>query len=50
MSELFDKQMNAQTESLKNFLGVHASSRKPTKKCAMKVKVEELEKKDVRVK
>ena len=35
MSELFDKQVNAQKE--KNS-GVHASSRKPTKKCAMKMK------------
>ena len=35
MSELFDKQVNAQKESLKkNFRG----SRKPTKKCAMKMK------------
>ena len=38
MSELFDKEMNAQKESLKNFFGVHASSRMPTKKCAMKMK------------
>ena len=38
MSELFDKQVNAQKESLKkNFRG----SRKPMKKCAMKMKVEE---------
>ena len=38
MSELFDKEVNAQKESLKNTSGVHASSRKPTKKCAMKMK------------
>ena len=44
MSELFDKQVNAQKENLKNTFRVHASSRKPTKKCAMKMKVE-LEKK-----
>ena len=37
MSELFDKQVNAQKESLKkNFRG----SCKPTKKCAMKMKEE----------
>ena len=38
MSELFDKEVNAQKESLKKTSGVHASSRMPTKKCAMKVK------------
>ena len=32
MSELFDKEVNAQKESLKKSSGVHASSRKPTKK------------------
>ena len=37
--------MNAHKENLKNTSGVHASSRKPTKKCAMKMKVGELEKK-----
>ena len=37
MSELFDK-VNAQKESLKKTSGVHASSRMPTKKCAMKMK------------
>ena len=30
--------MNAQKESLKKTFGVHASSRMPTKKCAMKIK------------
>ena len=35
MSELFDKEVNAQKESTS---GVHASSRMPTKKCAMKIK------------
>ena len=46
ISELLHKQMNAQIESLKKASGVHTSSRKPTKKCAMKMKVEleELEK------
>ena len=39
MSELLDKQVNAQKENL-NTSGVHTSSRKPTKKCAMKMKVE----------
>ena len=38
MSELLDKQANVQKESLKKTSGVHASSRKPTKKCAMKMK------------
>ena len=32
MSELLDKQVNVQKESLKKTSGVHASSRKPTKK------------------
>ena len=30
--------MNAQKESLKKASGVHTSSHKPTKKCAMKMK------------
>ena len=38
MSELLDKQVNVQKESLKKTSGVHATSRKPTKKCAMKMK------------
>ena len=38
MNELFDKEMNAQKESLKKTSGVHTSFRKPTKKCAMKMK------------
>ena len=38
MSELSDKELNAQKESLKKTFGVHASSRMPTKKCAMKMK------------
>ena len=41
MSELLDKLVNAQKEKTS---WVHVSSRKPTKKCAMKMKVE-LEKK-----
>ena len=32
MSELLDKQMNVQKESLKKTSGIHASSRKTTKK------------------
>ena len=36
MSELFDKQVNVQKESLKKYSGVHASSRKPTKKVCNK--------------
>ena len=31
MSELLDKQVNVQKESLKKTSGIHASSRKPTK-------------------
>ena len=43
--------MSAQKESLKKTSGVHTSSRKPTKKCAMKMKVKLLEEKyDVHVK
>ena len=38
MSELLDNQVNVQKESLKKTSGVHASSHKPTKKCAMKMK------------
>lgn len=38
MSELLDKQVNAQEENLINTPGVHASSHKPMKKCAMKMK------------
>ena len=38
MSELFDKEVNAQKESLKKTSGVHTSSRMPTKKCVMKMK------------
>ena len=38
MSELFDKEVNAQKESLKKTFGVHGGSRMPTKKCAMKMK------------
>ena len=33
MSKLFDKQVNAQKESLKNTSRVHANSRKLTKVC-----------------
>ena len=35
MSELLDKQVNVQKESLKKTSGIHAS---PRKKCAMKMK------------
>ena len=38
MSELVDKQINVQKESLKKFPGFTQNSRKPTKKCAMKMK------------
>ena len=43
MIELLDKQMNVQNESLKKTSGVHTSSCKPTKQCAMKVKKERKE-------
>ena len=42
MSELLGKQVNAQKEKTS---GVHVSSHKPTKKCAMKMKEKETRKK-----
>ena len=45
MSELFDKEVNAQKEKTSR---VHTSSHKPTKKCAMKMK--ERRKNDTHVK
>ena len=54
MSELLDKQVNVQKESLKKTSGIHASSRKPTKKVCdeneRKKEVLEEEKNDGRVK
>ena len=38
MSELVDKQVNVQKESLKKLPGSTQNSRKPTKKCTMKMK------------
>ena len=38
MSELVDKQVNVQKESLKKLPGFTQNSRKPTKKCAIKMK------------
>ena len=38
MSKLFDKEVNAQKESLKKTFGVHGGSHMPMKKCAMKMK------------
>ena len=38
MNELFDKEVNAQKESLKKSSGAHVSSRRPMRKCAMKMK------------
>ena len=38
MSELVDKQVNVQKQSLKKLPGFTQNSRKPTKKCAMKMK------------
>ena len=52
MSELLDKQVNVQKESLKKTSGIHASSRKPTKKvCDENERKKEVEEKnDGRVK
>ena len=44
ISELLENKVNAQKESLKNISGAHVSSRKPTKKCAMKMKQRNKEK------
>ena len=41
MSELVDKQVNVQKESLKKLPGFTQSSSKPTKKCAMKMRHKE---------
>ena len=38
MSELVDKQVNVQKESLKKLPGFTQNSHKPMKKCAMKMK------------
>ena len=38
MSELFDKEVNAQKESLKKLLGFTQAPASPRKKCAMKMK------------
>ena len=46
MSELIDKQVNVQKESLKKLPGFMQNSRKPTKKCAMKMKERNKEKND----
>ena len=40
MSELFDKQVNAQKESLKKLPGFIQALASPQKRCAMKMKVE----------
>ena len=45
MSELVDKQVNVQKESLKKLPGFTQNSRQPTKKCAMKMKERNKEKK-----
>ena len=50
MSELFDKEVNAQKESLKKTSEVHASSCNPTKKCGMKMKETKKEKNNASVK
>ena len=46
MSELVDKQVNVQKESLKKLPGFTQNSHKPTKKCAMKMKQRNKEKKN----
>ena len=43
MSELLDKQVNVQKESLKKLPGFTQTPASPRKKCAMKMKVEEEE-------
>ena len=51
MSELLDKQVNVQKESLKKTSGIHTSSRKPTKKvCDENERKKVEEKNDGRVK
>ena len=53
MSELFDKEVNVQKESLKKTFGAHGGSCMPMKKCALKMKetnTEIREKNDTRVK
>ena len=55
MSELLDKQVNVQKESLKKTSGIHESTRKPTKKVCdenerKKEELEEEKKNDGRVK
>ena len=47
MSELLDKQVNVQKESLKKTSGIHASSRKPTKKVCDENKRKKQRKKEV---
>ena len=49
MSELVDKQVNVQKESLKKLLGFTQNSHKPTKKCAMKMKERNKQRKKQRV-
>ena len=44
MSELLDKQVNVQNESLKKTSGVHASSHKPTKKVCNENEIRKQEK------
>ena len=48
MSELFDKEVNAQKESLKKLLGFMQATASPQKKCAVKMK--ETRKNDARIK
>ena len=50
MSELLDKQVNAQKDNLKNTSGVHASSRKPMKKLCDENESRNKEKNDGRLK
>ena len=50
MSELLDKQVNVQKESLKKTSGIHEAPASPRKKCAMKMKESRRKKNDGRVK
>ena len=50
MSELVDKKVNVQKESLKKLPEITQNSRKLTKKCAMKMKETNKEKNDGRLK
>ena len=50
MSELLDKQVNAQKESLNKYFWGSSSSRQPMKKCVMKIKETNKKKSNARLK